>query len=233
MKPYDERNLDDPVLASLTGAHRTLAIRHGRAIRYRPDVSPFGAIREQTAEAWEDFAPLAAGGVALLDGPEPPADWTVSARFEVAQMVWNGDAVAHPVEVLELGDADVEDILELVAATHPGPFEGRTVELGRYIGVRADGRLVAMAGERMRPAGWTEVSGVCTAPDHQGRGLARALVGEIIRGIIAADSRPFLHVLADNPVAISLYESMGFEVRRTAMVTALRPPNSDATGDPA
>jgi predicted GNAT family acetyltransferase len=111
---------------------------------------------------------------------------------------------------ITLGPADLEEMIALVELTQPGPFARRTPEMGRYIGIRDGGRLVAMAGERMHLDGYTEVSAVCTHPDHRGRGYARMLVSEIGRGIVERGETPFLHVYATNAVAIATYEKLGF-----------------------
>jgi predicted GNAT family acetyltransferase len=112
-------------------------------------------------------------------------------------------------------------MLELVAETDPGPFLTRTIELGDYLGIRSDGALVAMAGERFRLDGWTEISAVCTKPDHRGRGLASQLVGALVASIQARSQRPFLHVLSTNTGAIRLYEEIGFRVRQAATLSVL------------
>ena len=128
---------------------------------------------------------------------------------------------ADCAEAIPLGAADVPEMLELVAQTEPGPFLPRTIELGDYLGIRRDGALVAMAGERFRLDGWTEISAVCTKPDHRGQGLASRLVGALIAGIKRRSERAFLHVIATNTGAIGLYEELGFRVRQTATLTVL------------
>jgi predicted GNAT family acetyltransferase len=119
----------------------------------------------------------------------------------------------------------VADMLALVEITKPGPFRGRTHEMGRYLGIRVDGRLVAMAGERLRPVGYTEVSAVCTHPDYRGRGYGRDLVETLVRNIIDRGEVPILHVEKDNRAAF-LYEQVGFSRRQTIHLVALRKPNS-------
>ena len=103
--------------------------------------------------------------------------------------------------------------MDLVARTEPGPFRPRTYELGTYLGLHRDGRLVAMAGERLHPAGWTEISAVCTEPEYRGRGFAARLVGAVAAGIRARGETPFLHAAADNTGALRLYENLGFRTR--------------------
>jgi predicted GNAT family acetyltransferase len=119
--------------------------------------------------------------------------------------------------------ADAQDMLALAELTRPGPFAARTVELGHFFGIRHDGRLVAMVGERMRVAGWTEVSGVSTHPDVRGRHLAERLVRRIVGGIVARGERPFLHVLATNRPALGLYRRLGFTRRRDFVFQLFEP----------
>jgi predicted GNAT family acetyltransferase len=118
----------------------------------------------------------------------------------------------------------VPEILDLVARTRPGPFWPRTHELGTYLGIRDNGRLVAMAGERLRPPGWTEISAVCTAAEARGRGCAARLVGALVERILARGDHPFLHVAESNTGAIALYERIGFETRKQVTFRGFRTP---------
>ncbi len=124
-------------------------------------------------------------------------------------------------DAIPLGAADVPEMLKLVTQTEPGPFLPRTIELGDYLGIRSDGELVAMAGERFRLDGWTEISAVCTHPNHRGQGLASRLMGALIAGIKGRSQRAFLHVMSTNTEAIRLYEQLGFRVRQTATLTVV------------
>jgi predicted GNAT family acetyltransferase len=119
---------------------------------------------------------------------------------------------------------DLPEVLKLVRATEPGPFLERTIELGRYLGIRREGVLVAMAGERMALDGWREISAVCTAPSHRGQGLAAQLVRAIAAGIHARSERAFLHVLATNPGAIDLYQRLGLRIRARGTIRVMTPP---------
>jgi len=128
----------------------------------------------------------------------------------------------EPAGLVELGAADVPELLALTELTQPGPFGPRTIELGRYVGVRADGRLAAMAGERLRPEGHTEISAVCTHPDFTGRGHAKALMLLLMADAARAGRRPMLHVKTENG-AKHLYAKLGFRVRRAIRLTIIRP----------
>ncbi|WP_305091651.1 GNAT family N-acetyltransferase [Prescottella sp. R16] len=226
--------LDDRLVhASLTGSHAHLARTAGRAAVYAPEVATFCAVpADATADDWDDLARLlGSGGFAdLFDCPSlPPAHWQPVFRVDGLRMV--GPATSPPVPELapgralvELGPDDRADMLELVDATRPGPFWPRTPELGTYLGIREHGTLVAMAGERLRPPGWTEISAVCTAPDARGQGHAAHLVRALAGRITARGDRPFLHVVDTNTTAIDLYTRLGFRVDRPVTFRGFRVP---------
>jgi predicted GNAT family acetyltransferase len=153
-----------------------------------------------------------------------PAGAEVVNRIVCVQMTCAALTAADApddLDVLTLGEADAAEMFELAALTRPGPYRARTHALGEFIGVRRDGRLIAMAGQRLRLDGFTEISAVCTHPDHQGRGLARALMRLQAGRILAAGATPFLHAAHDNAGAIGLYESLGFRTRARIAYTVL------------
>jgi ribosomal protein S18 acetylase RimI-like enzyme len=220
----DESALDDPVGRSLSGRHAHLARRAGRAATYLTEVATFSSVSTDPDEAdWANLAALLGPGAFadMFSSPAvPPSDWERVFTLEGRQMIWPGDGPpgllhAEPeTGVVELDTDDVPEMLDLVARTRPGPFWPRTRELGTYLGFRVDGALVAMAGERLKPPGWTEISAVCTAPEARGRGHAAHLVGALATRIVARGERPFLHVAEANSGAIALYERVGFKTRR-------------------
>ena len=216
--------LDRAPWESLVGHHARFAVRHGRAVRYDPEVAPFVALEDyRDPRAWEDAAALLGPEEQLpLPGvSEWPDDWTPVLSAEGVQMVGaEVDPLPDP-EAVVLGPDDVPEILDLVARTEPGPFRPRTIELGTYLGIRRDGALVAVAGERLHPPGWTEISAVCTDAAYRGQGLASRLVRAVAAGIVARGETPFLHAIASNTNAIRLYESPGFELRQTTTITIL------------
>jgi ribosomal protein S18 acetylase RimI-like enzyme len=229
----DTSGLDNPAWAALLGPHARFAERVGTAARYPPAVSPFVALPElperPEEDSWRDLATLVGpGAVALLVGltTEPPPAWSIVLRAEGVQLVDEGVAAAPDLEARRLGADDVTDMLDLVARTKPGPFEPRTVELGTYLGIRRDGRLVAMAGERLHPPGWTEISAVCTDAEFRGQGLGTRLVLAVAAGIRDRGETPFMHAAATNTNAIRLYQALGFGLRRHITFTALRVPES-------
>jgi ribosomal protein S18 acetylase RimI-like enzyme len=218
--------LDNPVLASLTGPHLGLALVQGRAARYPADVGPFCALpAEPGAADWADAARLVAPGEMVLFpalGTAPPSDWEVLGRGEGVQLVADSLDAAPDDEAVTLGPTDVPDMLRLVERTRPGPFLSRTIELGTYLGVRRGGELVAMAGERLRPPGWTEISAVCTDPAWRGHGFGSRLTRAVAAGIVARGDTPFLHAIATNATAIRLYKELGFTHRRDIQFPLLR-----------
>jgi predicted GNAT family acetyltransferase len=128
-------------------------------------------------------------------------------------------------DLVRLTQTDVPEMLELISRTTPGPFAARTIDMGDYFGIRDQGQLVAMAGERFRPPGYTEISAVCTTPQFRGRGLATRLVLAVAHGIRQRGATPFLHVASTNAAAIKLYESLGFKPRRVIEVESVQPPS--------
>jgi ribosomal protein S18 acetylase RimI-like enzyme len=197
-------------------------------LRYPADVSPFVAMPEDPdAAAWRALAELLGPGeLAGVPGlvASPPADWVEAMRLPGVQMVDEGMDAVPDGEAVRLGAADVPEMLGLVERTRPGPFLPRTVELGTYLGIRRDGELVAMAGERMHLPGFTEVSAVCTDERYRGHGLAARLVRAVAVGIRARGEVPILHAAASNVGAIRLYESLGFVVRRTIDFVGVQAP---------
>src|SRR6266513_924825 len=225
MLPTDEALLDNPVYAALCGAHARLAQVRGRARRYPVDIAPCRALPSPpSAEDWRDATGLVARGTYAAvahSGAELPEAWQAVGAFDLVQMIGERVTGVGCPEAIPLGAADVPEMLELVAETEPGPFLTRTIELGDYLGIRCDGTLVAMAGERFQLDGWTEISAVCTRPDHRGRRLASQLIGALVASIELRSQRVFLHVLSTNTGAIRLYEKLGFRVRQSSTMTVV------------
>ena len=220
-------SLDRPIWASLNTAHLALSIGAGLARRYARDVNVFASARDDTLPALAGLAGLVGPGerVFILQVPEPivPASLAALKQAKGVQMIATQRVpppAAHE-DIIELGEADAREMLALATLTQPGPFLARTHTMGRFIGIRVGGRLVAMAGERFRFPGYTEVSAVCTHPDFRGRGLARRLSAAVAAAIAARGERPFLHAWKTNRAAISLYESLGFELRSEVNVAVL------------
>ena len=227
--------LDNVIWQALTTRQTQFAEGDGRARRFVREVTLLGALLEDTPESYADFADVVGTGgtgALFLDEPyEPRAGWEFVAEAPLLQMVFEdgnhsaGRANSETeviAKIAELGPQDSPEMIELTSLTKPGPFGTRTHELGTYLGIRRGGKLVAMAGERLKVPGHTEVSAVCTHPDHTGNGYARVLMMEIMRRIQDRGETPFLHVRADNTRAIDLYKLLGFRERRFGHFAVLR-----------
>ncbi|MFI4976959.1 MAG: GNAT family N-acetyltransferase [Caulobacterales bacterium] len=219
--------LDRPVWNALTTRQAGLGRGDGQAVRLDPEYGLFAAAVDGSPGALAALAALVPdrGGLALVEtAPPPPIPGAAAAEpRSLWQMVADHLTAASPpdFEITPLTDADAPRMLALARLTEPGPFFARTHQLGDFVGVKQEGRLIAMAGERMKPTGFTEVSGVCTHPEHRGRGYAGALLRVVTARILARGETPFLHAYASNTGAIGLYQSLGFSLRRKMAMTVL------------
>lgn len=231
--------LDRPIWAALSTRHLALSVGGVLARRYLPDVSLFASACDDSPAALSALTELVQPGerVYLLQVPEiaVPAGLTTTRAAKGVQMVATRrmDTAIADDEIMELTDADAPEMLALAKLTEPGPFLPRTHTMGVFRGIRIEGRLAAMAGERFRFPGYTEVSGVCTHPDFRGRGLARRLSAAVAARIAARGERPFLHAWISNRPALSLYESLGFEIRAEVDVKVLERAERPPQGAPA
>jgi GNAT superfamily N-acetyltransferase len=212
--------LDNAVWHSLCDRHAALAEGTGRARRYPAELSVFSGVDTLDDGGWDALAELVGpGGGAVLFRPDIPAvppGWRDAGRGNGNQFVaWelaDLDTTGAP-PVVDLGPDDAERMLALATLTRPGPYALRTAELGNFVGVYEDGELIAMAGERLLPPGYTEVSAVCTHPDARGRGLAALLTHRVATRIRERGDIPFLHVAEANDGARRVYERLGFAFR--------------------
>ena len=212
--------LDRPIWSALTSARQAyLAVGDGRALRFAPGYGVFAASVDQSPESLAAMAALERpeGIIATVEAVAPPLPPGLVALKEASllQMALTAltPARRRDIAVEALTEADAPAMLALATLTEPGPFFAKTHQLGDFFGVKQGGRLLAMAGERMKPDGFTEVSGVCAHPDARGRGYAGALMRTVIEQILARGETAFLHSYADNAGAIALYRALGFEVR--------------------
>jgi ribosomal protein S18 acetylase RimI-like enzyme len=219
--------LDHPVWNALTTRQQALAEGGVLARRYPPAVAPFAAMAEMSPQGFAALGALMSGPeIAVLFTPDPvtaPAEFKILLAETGEQMI-GSPAQCSPgdVEIVTLGAGDVAAMMALTELTKPGPFALRTHELGTFLGIRIDGQLVAMAGERMKPANYTEITAVCVHPSHRGHGYAQMLLGAISREISGRGGIPFLHVFSNNHSAIALYQRQGMEIRRRLHVTVLQ-----------
>jgi ribosomal protein S18 acetylase RimI-like enzyme len=195
-----------------------------RVVRFDPEIAVFWAVDVVDEASWKALAKRAGVGgmIALARHGVPPAPrgWTETFREAVCQLVADALPPAPDCGAIALGPEDAEEMLALAQLTEPGPFLGRTCELGGYLGIRREGRLIAMAGQRFRVPGYREISAVCTHPDVRREGLGTALTLNVAEAIREAGDEAFLHVLESNQNARRLYESLGFKTRRRTEVVA-------------
>ena len=220
--------LDRPIWHALAGRQREFAQGSELALRFDPEVSPFAACRDNGLAALAALAELAptAGMLAMLqadEAPVPPSCEPVLVAQGVQMVLEELRPAKLEHAALDLGPADVAEMVALAELTRPGPFLPGTPRLGRFVGIRVDGRLAAMAGERLKPGHYTEVSAVCVHPDFRGQGMAAQLSSLVVQRILAYGERPFIHAFADNHRAIGLYERLGFVHRCAMNVLAIVP----------
>lgn len=224
--------LDNPIWNALCTGHAALAMGGERARRYPPHIGPLSGIPNQSALSYEALHALAAPGEALalfsVEPPQPTPGWTITRSGRVHQMVLSAAGKrarvpgANGTDIRRLAAKDAPAMVELAELTEPGPFRLRTIELGSFFGAFHSGKLVAMAGQRMRLPGFVEVSGVCTHPDARGRGYAASLMSLAIDEIVEEGNTPFLHVMTGNEAALHVYEKLGFAVRQTFHLAVLK-----------
>jgi ribosomal protein S18 acetylase RimI-like enzyme len=235
--------LDNVIWQALTTRDAQFAESFGEARRFVCEIGPLGAFREHGPDGYEALAGLVepGGTVALFldEAYERRPGWTFVVGAPLLQMIADNGTPANDrtgsnltssldsnsaskPELIELGPQDSAEMIELTTLTKPGPFGTRTHELGTYLGIQCEGKLVAMAGERLKVPGHTEVSAVCTHPDHTGKGYAQLLMAEIMRRIRERGETPFLHVRGDNTRAIEVYKLLGFRERKLGHFAVLR-----------
>jgi len=218
--------LDRPIWNLLNGPQAALAVASGTVCRIDPHFGPFAAAAPGHEAELAGLLTSADDEIWVVETEEraPPPGTRVLRLAPLVQMIADSplESFAIDPELRLMDEADAADMSALALETQPGPWRAHTHRYGPYYGLREEGRLIAMAGERMRPApGLAELSGVCTAPDRQGRGLAGRLIRRVLAGFVARGDTPFLHSYAQNTHAIRLYESLGFRTRQNLVVTVL------------
>lgn len=220
--------LDNIFWSALNGPHAHLATGAAHARRYAPGFSPIVAFPDPQQPDFAALRPFCEPGERFYcdawSGPAPEG-WRIEAESTMYRMVWDGVMPLQDAapDAIPLGPQHAPQALELALLTRPGPFGLRTIELGEYFGYLDDGKLVAMAGERTAAPGLREISGVCTHPDHQGRGYARRLMQKLIRRQLLRGETPFLHVMRANEAAHGLYLRMGFRDYCETVVRVVTP----------
>jgi len=219
--------LDHPIWSALTTRQQALAEGGSLARRYPSAIAPFAAMADMSPQSFAALRDLLSQSEAAVlftpDPVTPPAEFKTLLAETGEQMIgMPADSSIRGVEAVTLGVDDAPAMVELTELTKPGPFTLRTHELGTFLGIRIDGQLVAMVGERMKPANYTEITAVCVHPNHRRRGYAQVLLAAISRQIVARGEIPFLHVFSDNKSAVALYRRQGMEIRRRLYVTVLQ-----------
>ncbi|MDE3135564.1 MAG: GNAT family N-acetyltransferase [Acidobacteriota bacterium] len=220
-------SLDNPAWEALTTLQAHFAEGDELAKRYPAAMFQIVAVREPSDDAFRSLVgllgPGAVAGFFSAGSVDLPPAFQKLEEFDVRQMIFpNPPPEAEEDGVRKLTAEDVPEMLRLIEQTKPGPFGPRTYEMGTYLGIHHAGKLVAMAGERLRLTGFTEVSAVCTDPEHRGHGYASRLVSILVRRIATRGETPFLHVRADNDSAFRVYEKLGFETRRFVRIAIIR-----------
>lgn len=217
--------LDNVSWNSLTTRHRSLGAVGEKAAAYHPQISMIAAVAEVTAEAYMELSTLVQPGapVAVIGNkvPDNLPQWTIMRRAEAYQMTTDKPIDYRQVEVEPLTPVDVPAMMELAKLTNPGPFSPRTIEMGTYIGIKKHGQLIAMGGERMKPEGYTEISAICTHPEHRGKGYATTITGILTNHVLEQGEPPFLHLFTENTPAQKLYQKHGYKTRTKIPATAI------------
>jgi len=218
--------LDNIMWNALTGPHARFAVGAGAVRRFAPGFSPIVGFQDPDRPDFRALAECCEPGESFYCehwSGEPPQGWRVELEGRMVKMIWRGTMPAQDPapDALPLGLPHVPQALDLATRTRPGPFGPRTLELGDYFGIFEGEQLLAMAGERMCAGSWREISGVCTEPQAQGRGLARRLMEKLIRRQLLRGETPFLHVMSANAAARGLYARMGFVDYREVVVRVI------------
>ncbi|MET4141843.1 GNAT family N-acetyltransferase [Pedobacter sp. UYP1] len=216
--------LDNPVFNALISHHANFSNGSENIKHFDPEVSPFVGLKENTEENFHQLYEIIPHdnpiGLVIPVAVEIPHSWKILNQVSIFQMVFEQPAINQEITLqpVPLNEAHIPEMLALTKLTNPGPFSTRTIEFGHYQGIFENGKLAAMAGQRLNPFNYAEISAVCTHPDHLGKGFARQLLLQQIRRIKAASSIPFLHVRTDNERAIKVYKDLGFLIRKEVYV---------------
>jgi ribosomal protein S18 acetylase RimI-like enzyme len=214
-----EHVLDNPVWNALLSGNINLALGNAQVKYFDPLVSPFVGFKEVSKDSFKELYELIDHNKPLLfvtpHQIEIPQIWNVTNVINGYQMIWEGEAAQYisTAEILPLDTTHTQQMVDLTKLTKPGPFAERTIEFGHYHGIFEGDKLIAMAGQRLYPFNYAEISAVCTHPDHLGKGYAKQLLLYHIHRIKQAGETPFLHVWDGNDRAIQVYQNLGFITR--------------------
>lgn len=215
--PANNHKLDNPVWFSLSETHQDFALSYDNLKCYDPDYCLFGGHISNLSitDAITRYSGLTDNFFIIGDKPAYPSHLTLKNELVCNQMVIQDKIDLDIAEnIIQLTTQHSQELFQLVTLVQPGYFKNRTRELGNYFGIFRNDKLVAVAGERMKMNGYTEVSAVVTHPAHTGKGYARQLVAHTVNSIFNQNKIPYLHVAESNTRAIALYEQLGFTLRR-------------------
>lgn len=217
--------LDRPIWNALSTDFAPLSECMGTARALPREMSPFAASAGFAPHQIQDFLLLLAHRkepvmTIEVETPICPRRCIVEEPAAGIQMIAKQPLPPkNSLDVCDLSEAHATQIFDLAELCKPGPFRSQTHSLGDFIGVFRDETLVAMAGQRLKMPGFTEISAVCVDPEHRGCGIGAELVRCMSERILDAGNVPFLHVYASNTSAIALYEHLGFEARAGVQAT--------------
>jgi ribosomal protein S18 acetylase RimI-like enzyme len=220
--------LDNPIYNALASGNENLSLGNEQAKYFLPEVDPFAGLKENSRadmDALYRISQAESFFILFMPGEvEIPDQWKIVRRMKILQMVYEkpGELRAASRELVDLNESDIPAMLDLTKMTNPGPFLSDTIRFGNYAGIFDGDRLIAMAGQRLQPKPFVEISAVCTHPAYIGKGFASMLISDQIRRITASSGIPFLHVLEDNAVAIKIYQKLGLAARRKITAYAIR-----------
>jgi ribosomal protein S18 acetylase RimI-like enzyme len=220
--------LHNPVYNALLTGDATRSLGTEEVKYFDDQMSPFVGFDEEYNKGFDDLHALLPVGRKILyaipEGTTEPADWQILHEIKGLQFIFEGKEIPQEpaMQPVPLDHRHVNEMVQLAEVTRPGPFGTRTIEFGHYHGIFQEGKLVAMTGQRLHVGKYTELSAVCTHPDHLGKGYAAALLLHQLDLILRTGQRPFLHVKKDNDRAIALYERLGFKVSRPMVFYFMR-----------
>jgi ribosomal protein S18 acetylase RimI-like enzyme len=226
--PVMEQVLDNPIFNALDSGNENFSAGNDRAKFFLPDIALFAGLKEYAKADFDMLYRISPPQSSFIlfapAGLQVPEQWKTAFEMKIIQMVYDRAAPLSPADhpFMELQEQHIPAMLALTKMTNPGPFLPGTIRLGNYAGIFDGDRLVAMAGQRLQPKPYVEISAVCTHPDHLGKGYASVLIADQVRRILAGAGIPFLHVRDDNASAIRLYEKLGFAVRRQLTAYSIR-----------
>lgn len=217
MKIPDENKLDNPVWHSLSESHEKFALNYDEIKFYNPDYCPFGGFTSNgnILEATNQYALICNNFFIVGENPKVSDSLRLTKELICLQMIVREKIqVTLENEIIKLTENHSNELIDLVNLVQPGYFKPKTFLLGDYFGIFKNGKLIAIAGERMKMNDFTEVSAILTHPEHTGKGYAKQLIAHVVNKILSEERIPFLHVVENNVGAIKLYEKLGFTTRR-------------------